>query len=179
MRMSATVRWAIVASTLVGCSTMRSAKERFPGAIDQNPKAVTRVYHASATRVAWAMSEVMSKDSILDDVKAVIDPQSNESRPFSQAEREKLGVSRLKLGSHDVNYDITAKSKDGHHVGAVIFLKGESDAEVSLLYGVAGDPELSRAILDAVEVALTGPLKDPGITKASTARAPSKKADPR
>jgi hypothetical protein len=174
MRMSATVRWAIVASTLVGCSTMRSAKDRFPGAVDANPKAVNRVYPASATRVAWAMAEVMSKDPILEDVQVVVDPQSNESRPLSQAERDKLGVSRLKVGSHDVNYDITAKSKDGHRVGAVIFLKGESDAEVSLL-----DPEMSRAILDQVEVALNGPLKDPGIKKASAAKAPSKKADPR
>ena len=179
MRMSATVRWAVVASSLIGCSTMRPAKDRFPGAVDANPKAVNRVYSASATRVAWAMAEVMSKDPILDDVQVMVDPQSNESRPLSQAERDKLGVSRLKVGSHDVNYDITAKSKDGHRVGAVIFLKGESDAEVSLLYGVAGDPEMSRAILDQVEVALNGPLKDPGIKKASTARAPSKKADPR
>jgi hypothetical protein len=164
---------------MAGCSTMRPAKDRFPGAVDANPKAVNRVYHASATRVAWAMAQVMSKDPILDDVKVVVDPQSNESRPLSTAERDKLGVSRLKIGSHDMNYNVTAKSKDGHRVGAVIFLKGESDAEVSLLYGVAGDPELSRAILDEVEVALAGPLKDPGITRASTAKAPPKKADAR
>ncbi len=177
MRMSATVRWAIVASTMIGCSTMRPAKDRFPGAVDQNPRAVNRVYPASATRVAWAMAEVMSKDPILDDVQVMIDPQSNESRPFSPAEREKLGGSHLKHGAHDANYDITAKSKDGHRVGAVIFLKGESDAEVSLLYGVAGDPEMSRALLDQVEAALNGPLKDPGIKKATTAKAPAKKAE--
>lgn len=179
MRRSATVRWAMVASTVIGCSTMRPAKDRFPGAVDANPKAVNRVYPASATRVAWAMAEVMSKDPILDDVQVMVDPQSNESRPFSDAERDKLGISRHKIGSHDVNYDITAKSKDGHRVGAIIFLKGESDAEVSLLYGVGGDPELSRALFDQVEVALGGPLKDPGIRKASATRAPSRKAENR
>lgn len=175
MRKAAPVRWAIAASTLLGCSAMRSAQDRHPGAVDRNPQAVTRVYPASATRVAWAMGQVMSQDPILDDVKVMVDPQSNESRPLSPAEREKLGFTRLKVGTRDVNYNITAKSKDGHRVGVVIQLKGESDAEVSLLYGVAGDPELSRAILDEVGVALAGPVKDPGVSRASASKPSARK----
>ena len=171
MRKAHVVLSAVVAGLVVGCSTMKSAQERHPGAVEINPKAVNRVYPASATRVAWAMGQVMSKDSILDDVQVMRDPQSNESRPLSNAEREKLGFSKFAVGSRDHNYDITAKSKDGQRVGAVIYLKGEDQAEVSLLYGTIGDPDLSRAILDEVEVALKGPVKDPGLTQA-VAKAP-------
>lgn len=179
MRKAAPARWAILASALVGCSAMKSAQDRHPGVVEPNPNAVTRVYPASATRVAWAMGRVMSQDSILEDVKVMVDPQSNESRPLDPAEREKLGYSRLKVGARDVNYDITAKSKDGHRVGAIVQLKGDSQAEVTLLYGVAGDAELSRVLLDEVEVALAGPAKDPGVSKASASKPAARKVDGR
>lgn len=167
MRKAAPVHWAIVACALHGCSTMKTANERYPGVVDRNPNAVTRVYPASATRVAWAMTQVMMNDPILDDVRLMVDPQSNESRSLSRSEREKLGVG---IARRDVDYDIRAKSKDGHPVGAVVQLKGDSAAEVTLLYGVAGDPELSRSIFERVGAALDGPARDPGLWKASDAR---------
>ncbi len=174
MRETTTLLGAIIASATFGCATMNPGKESHPGATEINPKAVTRVYHASATRVAWATTQVMSNDSILDDVKLMADPKSNESRPFSREEKEKLGIPATKLGAKDVNYNIQAKSKDGHRVGVVIQLKGEADAEVTLLYGVAGDTDLSRLLLDEVGTALDGPLKKPMLWKASEAASPPK-----
>ncbi|WP_435009884.1 hypothetical protein P12x_001094 [Tundrisphaera lichenicola] len=179
MSKAVTLRYAIVASVLAGCSTMRSAEDRHPGATDQSDKAVTRVFPASATRVAQAMGRVMSQDPILEDVQVAVDPQSNESRPLSAAERQRLGRSRLAVNARDKNYNIKAKSKDGLSVGAVVYLKGESNAEVSLLYGPGGDPEMSRAILDEVEVALAAPVEDPGVSQASGTRAASRKSEKR
>ncbi len=178
-------RAAILAGTLLilaamhGCATVRSGGSKHPGIQDVNPHAVIRTYPVSATRLAWAMTDVMTRDPILDDVKLMIDPQSNESRPLPHAEREALGLSPMAVTARDVNYNIQAKSKDGQRVGVVIQIKGESDSEVSLLYGVAGDPGLSRAILDEVEVALKGPVKNPGLWKASAAKAESKKSTTR
>ena len=60
-----------------------------------------------------------------------------------------------------MNYNITAKSKDGHPVAVAVRLKGESGSEVSVLYGFAGDPELSRDLLDKVEAALAAPGQRP------------------
>ncbi len=174
MRKTSVLLWATIASATFGCATMRPSKESHPGATEINPKAVTRVYHASATRVAWAMTQVMSKDSILDDVKLMVDPKSNESRPFTREEKEKLGIPSTKLAAKDVNYNIRAKSKDGHRVGVVIQLKDEEDAEVTLLYGVAGDTDLSRLLLDEVSTTLEGPLKKPMLWKSSEADAAPK-----
>jgi hypothetical protein len=177
MGRSAPSRWALVACLFCGCSTMKGASERHPGVVDKNPAAVTRVYPASATRVAWALTEVMKKDSIIDDVQLMVDPQSNDSRALSATEREALGVGKFNKLTRDVNYNIKAKSKDGHPIGALVLLKGESSAEVSLLYGSSGDPELSRALLDEVEVALTKPVTDPGVIKAAAAaKTPRKRA---
>ncbi len=170
MRQTAPFLWAILACALPGCATMKGGKDRHPGNVQPNPAAVVRTYPASATRVSWALTQVMKKDPILDDVKLMVDPQSNESRPLSHGEREALGMSALKVAARDLNYNITAKSKDGHRVGAVVQIKGDSDSEVTLLYGTAGDPELSRALLDEVQTALAGPVKDPGLTRASASK---------
>ena len=175
MRKTILPLWATIASATLGCATMRPSKDAHPGATEINPKAVTRVYHASATRVAWAMTQVMSGDSILDDVKLMIDPKSNESRPLSKSEREALGLPAMSISARDVNYNIQAKSKDGHRVGVVIQVKGDSESEVSILYGAAGDKDLSRVILDQVDVAIKGPVKNPGLWKASDANKPDPK----
>ena len=136
---------------------------------------MVRTYPASATRVAWAMTEVMSKDSILDDVKLMIDPQSDESRPLPRPERDALGLPSMSISARDKNYNIMAKSKDGKRVGVVIAMKGEAESEVSILYGAVGEADLSKVLLDEVEVAIKGPVKNPGLWKAADAS----KAEPK
>ncbi len=177
MRKIRSYPWAILACASLGCSLMSPPKDSHPGAAEINPKAVTRVYPASATRTAWALTQVMQGDSILDDVKLMVDPKSNESRPFSREEKEKLGIPATKR-ARDVNYNIQARSKDGHKVGAVIQLKGESEAEVTLLYGVAGDTDLSRLLLDEAGTALEGSLKKPMLWEASEAAQPPARPKP-
>ena len=161
---------ALGAGGLAGCSTTRSGESRHPGVVEKNPNAVIRTYPASATRVAWALTDVMKKDPILEDVQLMVDPQSNDSRSLSHQEREALGLTGTRALKRDVNYNITAKAKNGHRVGVLVLLKGEREAEVSMLYGAVGDAELSRALLDSVDAAMTGPLKDPGLSQASASR---------
>ena len=161
---------------VAGCSTMKSGPSRFPGIQDMNPNAVNRDFDASATRVAWAMTEVMKKDPIIDDVKLMVDPQSNESRLLGREEHEKLGIPATKITAHDMDFNIQAKSKDGQRIGVVIALKGEAGSEVSLLYGEAGEKDLAKALLDDVEAALKGPVKRPELWKADGSAPASKKA---
>jgi hypothetical protein len=158
-----------------GCAITRSGDARYPGVVEKNPNAAIRAYPASATRVAWALTEVMKKDPILDDVKLMADPQTRDWRGFTHAERQALGFSGVKALQRDVNYNITAKSKDGQKVGVLVLLKGESGSEVSMLYGAAGDADLSRVLLDQVDAAMVGPLKDPGAAPAvATTTAPKR-----
>lgn len=174
------IHWALalVVPLGAGCAVTRPASDRHPGVTEQSPGAVVRAYPASATRVAWALTEVMRKDKILDDVQLMVDPQSRDSRAFSHVERQALGYSGLKSLQRDVNYNITAKSKDGHRVGALVLLKGDSGAEVSLLYGTVGDAEMSKVLLDQVESTLAGPLHDPGISPASATAKTAKRPAP-
>ncbi len=164
-----------VAVGVVGCATTRSGDARHPGVVDKNPNATVRTYPASATRVAWALTDVMRKDEVLEDVQLMIDPQSNDSRLLTHTEKQALGLSGMKSMTRDVNYNITAKSKDGHRVGVLVLLKGDSSAEVSMLYGAVGDPEMSRVLLDQVDVVMAGPLKDPGLTTASATKPAAKR----
>ena len=167
---ASTLAGAVLSSALAGCPGLHpSTKSGHPGIQDQNPHAVIRTYPASATRTAWALTAVMSGDSILEDVKLMIDPQSNESRPLPKAEREALGLPSMSISARDVNYNIMAKSKDGKRVGVVIAMKGEAESEVSILYGSMGEPDLCKVLLDEVETAIKGPVKNPGLWKASAA----------
>ena len=179
MRRSATIlAGAVFSLAFPGCSVMHSStKADHPGIQDLNPHAVVRTYPASATRTAWAMTEVMSKDSILEDVKLMIDPQSNESRPLPKAEREALGLPAMSISARDVNYNIMARSKDGKRVGVVVAIKGEAESEVSILYGSVGEPDLCKVLLDEVEVAIKGTVKNPGLWKASAAAKDEAKKD--
>ncbi len=181
MRPQSAWRVSVIASLLatlgvVGCATTRSGEARYPGVVEKNPNATVRTYPASATRVAWALTDVMKKDAILEEVKMMVDPQANDSRPLSHTERQALGLSGLKSMQRDVNYNITAKSKDGQRVGVLVLLKGDSGAEVSMLYGAVGDAELSKVLLDQVDVAMAGPLKDPGISQAAASKPASKRS---
>ena len=162
-----------------GCAITHPGEARYPGVVEKNPNAAVRAYPASATRVAWALTEVMKKDPILDDVKLVADPQTRDWRGFTHAERQALGFSGMKALQHDVNYNITAKSKDGQKVGVLVLLKGDSGAEVSMLYGAAGDIELSRVLLDQVDAAMVGPLKDPGVAQTGGTRTAAKRPENR
>ena len=157
---------SIIVGGVIGCATTRSGDARYPGVVEKNPNATIRTYPASATRVAWALTEVMKNDSILDDVKLMVDPGATDTRAFTHAEKQALGLSGMKSLHRDANYNITAKSKDGQRVGVLVLMKGESSTEVSMLYGPVGDEALSRALLDEVEVVMAGPLKDPGIAQA-------------
>lgn len=161
---------------LGGCSTTRSGEARHPGVVDKNPNATVRTYPASATRVAWALTDVMKKDPVLEDVQLMVDPQSNDSRAFAHQEREALGLTGMKALKRDVNYNITAKAKNGHRVGVLVLLKGDHEAEVSMLYGAVGDIDLSRVLLDQVDAAMAGPLRDPGLAQASATRPAAKRA---
>ncbi len=169
----------LAAVGVIGCATTRSGDARHPGVVERNPNATVRTYPASATRVAWALTDVMKKDPILEDVQLMADPQSNDSRPFSHAEKQALGLTGMKSMQHDVNYNILAKSKDGHRVGVLVLLKGESDAEVSMLYGAVGDEAMSKTLLDQVDAAMVGPLRDPGLTPASGTKPAAKRGSDR
>ena len=178
MRRAAPLSWAIVVCLIQGCSTMRPQASQHPGLTDRNPNAVTRTFPASATLVAQRLADVMSEDSIIDNVSMTPDPSSKEFRNFSRADRQALGISLL-TPANDVNYNITAKSKDGHPVAVAVRLKGGSGSEVSVLYGFAGEPDLSRDLLDKVEVALTKPSKDPGVAKTAGSKVATAKANRR
>ena len=80
-----------------------------------------------------------------------------------------LGISLL-TPANDVNWDLKARSKDGHPVTVAVRLKGESGAEVSVLYGFAGDPDLSKDLLDKLELALAKPPKDTEVAKTSSSK---------
>ena len=161
---------------VLGCATTRSGDARYPGVVEQNPNAMVRTYPASATRVAWALTEVMKQDPILDDVKLMNDPQATNTRAFTRVERQALGLSGMNSLHRDTNYNITAKSKDGQRVGVLVLLKGDSSAEVSMLYGSVGDEGMSKALLDEVETVMAGPLKDPGVAQAVATRPASSRA---
>ncbi len=169
----------IAAAGVVGCATTRSGEARYPGVVEQNPNATLRTYPASATRVAWALTDVMKKDSVLDDVKLMVDPQATDTRAFTHAEKQALGLSGVNSLHRDANYNITAKSKDGQRVGVLVLMKGDANAEVSMLYGPVGDPDMSKALLDEVETAMAGPLKDPGVSQASATKPASKRSTQR
>ena len=169
----------IITCAVVGCATTRSGEARYPGVVEKNPNAAIRTYPASATRVAWALTEVMKKDAILEEVNLMVDPQAKDSRPLSHSEKQALGLSGMKTMQRDVNYNITAKSKDGQRVGVLVLLKGDSGAEVSMLYGAVGDPALSKILLDEVEVVMAGPLKDPGLAQTSVTKTASKRSNDR
>ena len=173
---SATIVALGVALGVVGCATTRTGESRHPGVVDKNPNATLRTYPGSATRVAWALTDVMRKDEVLEDVKLMIDPRSNDSRPLSHTEKQALGLTGMKSMQRDVNYNILARSKDGHRVGVLVLLKGDSSAEVSMLYGAVGDPEMSRVLLDQVDAVMAGPLKDPGLSQASASKPAPKRS---
>ena len=156
----------IVGGGVLGCATTRSPEARYPGIVEQNPNATVRTYPASATRVAWALTEVMQKDAVLEDVKLMVDPQATDTRSFSRVEKQALGLTGVNALHRDANYNITARSKDGLRVGALVLLKGDSAAEVSILYGPVGDEGMSKLLLDEVDTVMAGPLKDPGLTQA-------------
>ena len=137
-----------------------------------SPNAVTRTFPASASLVARTMADVMAQDPILDEVAMSPDTSSKEYRNFSRADRQALGISPLTL-ANDVNFNIRAKCKDGFPVAATIRLKGESSAEVSVLYGFGGEPDLSRDLLDKVQAALAAPAKDKDVAVARTAGTPT------
>jgi hypothetical protein len=166
MRRAAPLSWAVVVCLVQGCSTMKPHGPEHPGLTDLNPNATTRTFSSSATLVAQTMADVMSSDSILDNVSMKPDTQSREYRNFSRADRRALGISPL-TPANDVNYNITAKSKDGHPVAVAVRIKGDSGSEVSVLYGFAGDPGLSRDLLDKVEANLAKPATDAGVAKAA------------
>ena len=156
----------IVSGGVLGCATTRSPDARYPGVVEQNPNATVRTYPVSATRVAWALAEVMKQDAILEDVKLMVDPQAKDTRPFSRVEKQALGLTGVNSLHRDANYNITAKSKDGQRVGVLVLLKGDSSSQVSMLYGPVGDEGMSNALLDEVDTVMAGPLKDPGLSQA-------------
>jgi hypothetical protein len=128
--------------------------------------------------VARTLADVMSEDSIIDNVSMAPD-KGREFRNFSRADRQALGIAML-TPTNDVNYNITARSKDGHPITVAVRLKGDSGSEVSILYGSSGDPELSRDLLDKAEAALAArPSKDPGLARASGTKAATQKAESR
>jgi hypothetical protein len=69
-----------------------------------------------------------------------------------------------------VNFDIKARCKDGSPVTVAVRLKGESSAEVGIVYGFGGEPDLSRDLLDKVEKVLTAPSKDGAVAKTAGTR---------
>ena len=175
MRRDAPLSLVIVVCLLHGCSTIRPGGSQHPGLTDVSPNAITRTFSASATLVAHTMADVMSADEILDNIAMTPDTASREFRNFSRADRQALGISML-TPTNDVNYNITAKSKDGHPVTVAVRLKGDSGSEVSVLYGSGGDPDLSREILDKTESALARPPKEPSVAKTSGSKADAAKA---
>jgi hypothetical protein len=139
------------------------------GVTDMNPEAVVREFpNHSATLVAKTMTDVMAADPILVNVVLSPDTASKEFRQFSKADRQALGIGPMSL-ENDVNYNVQGKSRDGHDVNVAIRLKGATGAEVSVVYGYGGDPEMSRDLLDKLAVALATPAatKDGAVAKTS------------
>jgi len=110
----------------------------------------------------------MKQEAILDNVVMYHDPANRECRNFSKADRQTLGISLL-TPANDVNFDIKAKCKDGSPVIVAIRLKGESSAEVSVVFGYGGDPDLSGDLLDKLQAVLTAPVKDKALAKTAGA----------
>jgi hypothetical protein len=177
MRRAAPLSWVIVVCLVQGCSTMRPGGSQHPGLTEVSPNAITRTFPASATLVARTVADVMSEDSIIDNVSMTPD-KGKEFRNFSRADRQSLGIAML-APTNDVNYNITARSKDGHPITVAVRLKGDSGSEVSVLYGSGGDPELSRDILDKAEAVLARPSKDPGLARANSTKPATPKAEAR
>lgn len=150
MNRTAPCFWLILGCLGLGCATMKPSGTAHPGITEQNPNAVVRAYPATATLVAQKFADVMSADTVLTAVLMTPDSASREFRNFSRLDRQALGISLL-TPANDVNYNITAKSKDGHPVAVAVRLKGDAGSEASVLYGFAGDPDLSRDLLDRVE----------------------------
>ena len=173
MRRAAPLSRVMLACLALGCSTMHPRASDHPGITEPNPNAVNRVYSASATIVAQTVADVMSRDSIIEGVSMTPDTSSKEFRNFTRADRQRLGISLL-TPANDVNYNIKAKSKDGRPIAVAVRLKGESSAEVSLLYGFAGEDDLSRDILDKVGFALEAPPKDAAVAKTAGSKAASR-----
>ena len=166
MRRAGPFSCVLVGCLALGCSTIGPSASRHPGITDPNPNAVTREYPASATLIARKMADVMGADDILQNVSMTPDTASKEYRNFSRAERQAIGISLL-TPANDVNYNITARSKDGHPVAVAVRLKGSAASEVSVLYGFAGDPDLSRDLLDKTQAALGSPAKDTDLAQVS------------
>jgi hypothetical protein len=159
----------MITSLALGCSTMGSRGSDHPGITDGNPDLVVREFPATATQMAKIMVDVMAADPILE--HASMKPAGGrEYRNFSKAERETLGVSMLERGN-DVNWNLEARSKDGHPVGVAIRLKGEASCEISVLYGSQGDNELSKDLLDKAQASLEKSKSDVAVTKTSASKA--------
>jgi hypothetical protein len=174
MRTVAPISLAIIASLAFGCSTMGSKSSNHPGITDNNPDLVVREFPATATQMAKVMVDVMAADPILDN--ASMKPAGGrEYRNFSKAEREALGVSMLERGN-DVNWNLEARSKDGHPVAVAIRLKGEAACEISVLYGSRGDVDLSKDLLDKAQASLEQSKSDAAVTKTSASKAVADKA---
>jgi hypothetical protein len=165
--------WSLViVIALYGCSTMNPRGTDHPGITEMNPNAVTREFPATSTQVAQIMAEVMTKDSILDQVSILADKQSKEFRNFTKAERQALGISLL-TPANDVNFNLTARSKNGHPVTVAVRLKGQSGSEVSVLYGASGDTALSKDLLDKAEATLAKAAVDPNLAKTAGSKTAS------
>ncbi len=166
MRRTAPVFLMVVVGLISGCSTMGS---RHPGISEPSPGAVTREFPSTATQMAQVMTDVMASDPILDNVSMTPDG-GREFRNFSRADRARLGISLL-TPANDVNYNIQAKSKDGHPVAVAVRLKGESSCEISVLYGSQGDDGLSKDLLDKAQLALASAAKDTAVTRTASTKA--------
>jgi hypothetical protein len=169
MRRAVPVTWVFIVCLIQGCSTIRHRVVEHPGITEANPNAVVREFHATSTQVARTIADVMSEDSIIVNVVMTPDTSSREARNFTKAERQTLGIPPLEPTT-DVNYNVSARSRNGHPITVAVRLKGEAGSEVSVLYGTAGDLDLSRDILDKTGARLVTPAKDPAITKASGAK---------
>jgi hypothetical protein len=174
MRRAAPVYLMIVA--VCGCSIMHPPIH--PGITDPNPDLVIREYPATATQMAKIMADVMASDPILDNV-SMTPAGGREYRSFTKAEREVLGASKLTLANtlaNDVNWNVQARSKNGHPVAVAIRLKGEASSEISVLYGARGDNELSKDLLDKAQTVLANTVKDSAVTKTAGSKTVAGKA---
>ena len=163
MRRTVSLATLVACSLVLGCSTMRPSGAQHPGIVEKNPSALTRAFPNSATLVTQTMAEVMSGDSILENISMTPDVQSREFRNFSRLDRQALKISPL-TPANDVNYNIRARCKDGSPVAVAVRLKGEAGCEVSVLYGFSGEPDLSRDLLDKAQAALASP-RDGAVAK--------------
>ncbi len=172
MRRTGPFSCLIVGCMVLGCSTLHPSAYQHPGITQPAPNAVIQTFPASSTLVAERMVDVMKQDDILENVVMYHDPANRECRSFSKADRQALGISPLTL-ANDVNFEIKAKCKDGAPVTAAVRLKGDSGAEVSVVYGFGGDPDLSRDLLDKVEAVLT---KSNAVAKTANSNASARKS---